>query len=184
MQNEFVALREIARMALNGLPDGARAQLLGELLIEDDGPRALERLSSLRAIISLRMQELIDEKFPLHELAEVYGDAAAVRARACARHSPIDEHPCFISEEEWAEYGAITGKPQNTLELIKARHAKDLEEVDPDFFPDPEHRVAYQRGLIDAYLKYEWPRSREQTGRHPSPTVPEALVANADGERT
>lgn len=81
MQNENLSLREIARIALNNLPDAARTQAMGELLAEDDGPQALDRLSKLRAIISLRMQEMIDEKFPLHEMAAVYGDHDAVRAR-------------------------------------------------------------------------------------------------------
>lgn len=81
MENEHLALREVARIALNSLPDAARAQVLGELLAEDDGPRALDRLSRLRAIISLRMQELIDGKFPLHALAEIYAGPAVVQAR-------------------------------------------------------------------------------------------------------
>ncbi len=72
---------ELARSALNDMPDGARAAFLAEMLTELRGPQAIEQLSKARAAVSLRMQELIDEKFPLHELAEVYGAPAAVHAR-------------------------------------------------------------------------------------------------------
>lgn len=69
-----------------------------------------------------------------------------------------EDHPCFISDDEWDRYGASTGKDPEVLASIRVRHARELANVDPDFFPDDEHRVAYQRGLIDAVLKHEWPR--------------------------
>lgn len=78
-------LAEIARSALNDMPDPARAAFLAEILIELRGPRAIDLLSKVRAAVSLRMQELIDEKFPLDDLVAIYGSAAAVHARmACA----------------------------------------------------------------------------------------------------
>lgn len=72
---------ELARSALNDMPDGARAAFLAEMLTELRGPQAIEQLSKARAAVSLRMQELIDEWYPLHELAGLYGAPAAVHAR-------------------------------------------------------------------------------------------------------
>lgn len=81
MPNSRFDLAEIARSALNDMPEGKRAAFLAEMLTELRGPQAIDLLSKARAAISQRMQELIDEKFPLHELAEAYGAPAAVRAR-------------------------------------------------------------------------------------------------------
>lgn len=75
---------EIARSALNDMPEGARAAAMAEMLTELRGPQAIDHLSKVRAAVSLRMQELIDEKFPLHEMAAVYGEPAAVRVRMMA----------------------------------------------------------------------------------------------------
>lgn len=77
-------LREIARSALGDMPEGKRAAFLAEMLTEIRGPQALDHLSKARAAVSLRMQELIDARYPLFELAEVYGDPAAVHARVFA----------------------------------------------------------------------------------------------------
>lgn len=81
MPEDRFDLREIARSVLADLPEAQRAALMTELLVEMDGNRGLELLSTARAAISLRMQEIIDARYPLHELAEVYGKPAAVRAR-------------------------------------------------------------------------------------------------------
>ncbi|MFT4013004.1 MAG: hypothetical protein QM682_06300 [Paracoccus sp. (in: a-proteobacteria)] len=74
-------LAEIARSALNDMPEGKRAAFMTEILTELRGPHARDHLSNVRAAVSLRMQEIIDEKFPLHEVVAVYGDQDAVRAR-------------------------------------------------------------------------------------------------------
>lgn len=74
-------LAEIARSALNDMSEDRRAAFMAEVLVEMRGPHAIDLLSKVRAVVSLRMQELIDEKFPLHEMAAVYGDQDAVRAR-------------------------------------------------------------------------------------------------------
>ena len=84
MPNSRFGPAELARSALNDMPDGARAAFLAEMLTELRGPRAIEQLSKARAAVSLRMQELIDAKFPLHETAQVYGDVPAVHARILA----------------------------------------------------------------------------------------------------
>lgn len=80
---DFLAARA-ARSALRDLPEGQRAALMAEMLAEMAGPHALDHLSKVRLAVSLRMQEMIDEKFPLHEMAAVYGDQDAVRARISA----------------------------------------------------------------------------------------------------
>lgn len=74
-------LAEIARSALNDLTEDKRAAFFAEMLVELRGPHAIDLLSKVRTVLSLRMQELIDEKFPLHEMAAIYGDQDAVRAR-------------------------------------------------------------------------------------------------------
>lgn len=81
MPNSRFDHAELARAALNDMPDGARAAFLAEMLTELRGPQAIEQLSKARAAVSLRMQELIDEWYPLHELAGLYGAPAAVHAR-------------------------------------------------------------------------------------------------------
>ncbi len=84
MPNSRFDLAEIARSALNDMPEDKRAAFMAEMLTEFRGPRAIEHLSKVRAVVSLRMQEMIDGKFPLHEMAAVYGDPDAVRARISA----------------------------------------------------------------------------------------------------
>ena len=79
--SDRIDLREIARAVLNDLPQADRVQLMTEMLVSLDGDRGLELLSKTRAAVSLRMQEIIDARWPLHDLAEVYGDAPAVHAR-------------------------------------------------------------------------------------------------------
>lgn len=54
-------LREIARSALNEMPDRARVPFLAEMLCQVDGPAALSLLAQARNAISLHMQGLIDE---------------------------------------------------------------------------------------------------------------------------
>lgn len=81
-----------------------RAQVLTELLVELDSVRGLELLSAARAAISLRMQELIDERGfcalekgrPIQvDVAEVLGEAmaktgaAAEAVRRVAGPSPL-----------------------------------------------------------------------------------------------
>lgn len=84
MASPLIDLREIARAVLNDLPQADRVQLMTEMLMELDDNRGLEQLSKARAAISLRIGEMIDARYPLHELAEVYGGTAVVRARlAC-----------------------------------------------------------------------------------------------------
>lgn len=95
MPNSRFDLAEIARSALNDMPDSKRAAFLAEILTELRGPQAIEHLSQARAAVSLRMQELIDEKFPLHELAEVYGDVPVVRARTIAARNPKPKESLF-----------------------------------------------------------------------------------------
>lgn len=85
MPNSRFDLAELARSVLNDMPEGERAAFLAEMLTELRGPQAIEQLSKARATVSLRMQELIDEKFPLSELVEVYGAPAAVHARVVGR---------------------------------------------------------------------------------------------------
>lgn len=81
MPEDRFDLCEIARAVLNDLPEDQRAALMTELLVELGGARGLELLSEARTAIKLRMQEIIDARYPLHELAEVYGKPAAVQAR-------------------------------------------------------------------------------------------------------
>ncbi|WP_353429454.1 hypothetical protein [Paracoccus denitrificans] len=64
MPEDRFDLREIARSALGDMPEGKRAAFLAELLTELRGPQAIDHLSKVRLAVSLRMQELIDEKFP------------------------------------------------------------------------------------------------------------------------
>lgn len=53
---------QIIRKAAGDLPSKLRVQLLTEILIELDSARAIDLLSAARAAISLRMQELIEER--------------------------------------------------------------------------------------------------------------------------
>lgn len=75
---------DLARKALRDIPEDQRGAVMCEAATAFSGPDAIEHLSKVRASVSLRMQELIDEKFPLHETAEAYGDVPAVHARATA----------------------------------------------------------------------------------------------------
>ncbi len=84
MADTRAALRQIARLAITEMSEADRAGLIAEYLVEFSGPDAIANLSRVRAAIGHRMQELIDEKFPLHETAQVYGDLPAVHARATA----------------------------------------------------------------------------------------------------
>ena len=81
MPNSRFDLSELARAALNDMPEGPRAAFMAEMLAELRGPQAVEHLSKVRAAISLRVQELIDERFPLYELAETFGPILAVHGR-------------------------------------------------------------------------------------------------------
>ena len=81
---------DIARKGLRDIPEDQRAAVMCEAVASFDGPDAIERLSKARAAISLRMQELIDEKFPLYEVSAVYGEHAAVRARVASARGGIE----------------------------------------------------------------------------------------------
>ena len=62
MPEPRVSLEDIIRSAAADLPPYKRAIVLTDVLIELDGARGIELLSKARAAISLRMQELIDER--------------------------------------------------------------------------------------------------------------------------
>lgn len=62
MPEPHVRLEQIIRNAAGDLPSKLRVQLLTEILIELDSARAIDLLSAARAAISLRMQELIEER--------------------------------------------------------------------------------------------------------------------------
>lgn len=112
-------LAEIARSALNDMPDPARAAFLAEILIELRGPRAIDLLSKVRAAVSLRMQELIDEKFPLHELAAVYGDPKSALARiSAAQPMPVG----FFD-------------PDGTKHPVSARRGRQIQKAGPNVEP-------------------------------------------------
>lgn len=64
MPEDRFDLREIARAVLNDLPQDQRLALMTDMMVEAGGARGLEQLSKARAAISLRMQEMIDDKFP------------------------------------------------------------------------------------------------------------------------
>jgi hypothetical protein len=81
MQTNQQVMREIARFTLQTLDGSSRAAMLGELLAAEAGDQALERLSKLRAVISLRMQELINEKYPLDAMIQAYPPAEVLQAR-------------------------------------------------------------------------------------------------------
>lgn len=89
MPEAIYDLREIARSALGDMPEGKRAAFLAEMLTEIRGPDALDHLSKVRAAVSLRMQELIDVRYLLHELAELDRDPSAV-------HAPVSPQPMSI----------------------------------------------------------------------------------------
>lgn len=100
MNNDRVDLCHLARSVLDDMTDHDRAELMAEMLTELRGPRALELLSAVRASVSLRMQEIIDDRYPLHELAQVYGDPAAVHARLRIGAEREDDfnHPAVIRQ--------------------------------------------------------------------------------------
>lgn len=54
--------RDAAYRFMHLLSDQQRVALMADLLIELNGDRGLEFLSKVRATVSLRMQELIDER--------------------------------------------------------------------------------------------------------------------------
>ncbi len=93
--NDERTLREIARLALMRLPADARARTIGQILIEDQEPHVLDRLAKLRAVISLRMQGLIEARFPQDDLS-----ASPACDRAGKYATAPDEHPCYISGDE------------------------------------------------------------------------------------
>ncbi len=62
MPEPRVSLEDIIRSAAGDLPPKKRALILTEILTELDSARGLELLSDARAAISLRMQEMIDER--------------------------------------------------------------------------------------------------------------------------
>lgn len=77
-------LREIARAALGDMPPNARADLLTEMLVEISGDDALHLMAHARNIVTLRIEQLVDERYPLHDLTEAHGDIAAIRVRSSA----------------------------------------------------------------------------------------------------
>lgn len=91
MPEDRFDLRELARSALADMPEPARAAFMAYILIELRGPQALELLSQVRTAINLRMQELINEKLPLDDLAAIYGGPAAVHARVCSVRADGDD---------------------------------------------------------------------------------------------
>lgn len=62
MPEPRVSLEDIIRSAAADLPPRKRTIVLTELLVELDSARGLELLSQARSAISLRMQELINER--------------------------------------------------------------------------------------------------------------------------
>lgn len=81
MNGDRLDLCDLARTVLTEMSERDRVALMAEMAAALSGPRALDLLSQLRATASLRMQEIIDERYPLHELAEACGDAQAVHVR-------------------------------------------------------------------------------------------------------
>ena len=76
MPEPRVSLEDIIRSAAADLPPHKRTIVLTELLVDLDSARGLELLSQARSAISLRMQELIDERvgelLPEPELPRVH----------------------------------------------------------------------------------------------------------------
>lgn len=177
--NDEMTLREIARLALMRLPADARARTIGQILIEDQEPHVLDRLAKLRAVISLRMQGLIEARFPQDDLS-----ASPACDRAGKYATAPDEHPCYISGDDWERFGKIAGKDPEVLERIKSAHEDELARVDHENYPTDEHRVAYRRGLVDAHLNRGWPLPQEQ--KEPCRDRQEglALAASSEGLRT
>ncbi|QFQ88235.1 hypothetical protein F8A10_12005 [Paracoccus kondratievae] len=104
-------LREIARSALNDMLEDKRAAFLAEMLTELRGPQAIEHLSTVRAAVSLRMQELIDEKFPLDGVAAARARFAGLppkpdaheAARMSAQEKSDLENRIYFSPSPWRE---------------------------------------------------------------------------------
>ena len=113
MNGDRLDLCDLARTVLTEMSERDRVALMAEIAAALSGPRALDLLSQLRATASLRMQEIIDERYPLHELAEVYGDAAAVRARTTLKDAAADNRCDWIEgKPRWRMPREHCGVPQ------------------------------------------------------------------------
>ncbi len=111
---------DIARKALRDITEDQRAAVMAESAACFDGPDAIETLSKLRAAVSLRMQQLIDEKFPLHETAQVYGDVPAVHARATTRRGERRPRNFFdLSGYREARNAQLARRREDNLERAK-----------------------------------------------------------------
>lgn len=65
MPENRMDLREIARAVLNDLPQDQRLALMTEMMVEASGAAGLHQLSKARAAIGDRMQQLIEDRFPV-----------------------------------------------------------------------------------------------------------------------
>ncbi|MFV0409852.1 MAG: hypothetical protein ACK5LJ_09215 [Paracoccus sp. (in: a-proteobacteria)] len=114
MADTCTTLRSISRLAITQMSEADRAGLIAEYLIEFSGPDAIGCLSRLRTTINYRIQQLIDEKFPLRETAEAYGDVPAVHARATAGRDERQPRAFF-------DTAAMRGKAR----ALRARRRED-----------------------------------------------------------
>lgn len=130
MNGDRLDLRDLARSVLTEMSDRDRVALMVEMAAALSGPRALDLLSQLRATASLRMQEIIDERYPLHELAEVYGDAQAVNARVTLLAAAKDQRCLWDGDQPyWLPASAREGdttEERGTYDAASssARHEK------------------------------------------------------------
>ncbi|RJE87106.1 hypothetical protein [Paracoccus onubensis] len=86
-------LREIARAALGDMPPKVRADLLTEMLVEINGDDALHLMAHARNIVTLRIEQLIDERYPL-DSAEI-GNIRSVHRRFHAVNCAGDPCECL-----------------------------------------------------------------------------------------
>ncbi len=93
-------------------------------------------------------------------------------ARPARTYMRVEDHPCQITDDEWGHYAKVAGLTADAVAALKASHAEEMAKIDPDFFPDPEHRVAWRRGMIDAALMYGCPRKQGHTELHLAQSAP------------
>ena len=141
MPEPRVSLEDIIRSAAADLPPHKRTIVLTELLVDLDSARGLELLSQARSAISLRMQELIDERVG----ATLRDDEAGVSARQIALDPARAARP-------WEAFRS----PAEAKAFLEAASAEELgraaEFLEEDASGHPDRAVSKQHlaAVVDA----------------------------------
>ena len=92
---------------------------------------------------------------------------------------PIQDHPCYVTPEEWERFAALTGSSERHIAWLREQLEAQIANCYLDLFPSDEHRAAWRRGYVDAVLNFGCPPAPAHTAPCPDP-YPASALADID----